>query len=77
MTHKDRTIRITPDYSIENLKARRTWIDVLQTLKKLDRLQYPPKLQITRKKFHNKTKFKQHVLSISPALQKTLEKLST
>lgn len=43
-TYKDRTTRITPDYSTENLKASKTRTDVLQTLKRLDTLQYPAKL---------------------------------
>ena len=31
VTHKGRPIRITPDFSMETLKARRSWTDVLQT----------------------------------------------
>jgi hypothetical protein len=64
--YKSRPIRITPDYSPENMKARRSWIDVIQTLgedKCQPRLLYPAKLSITidgeNKVFHDKTKFTQ------------------
>ena len=33
VTYKGRPIRITPDFSQENMKARRSWTDVIQTLK--------------------------------------------
>jgi hypothetical protein len=33
VTYKCRTIRITPDFSPETMKARRSWADVTQTLK--------------------------------------------
>jgi hypothetical protein len=32
VTYKGRSIRITPDFSTENMKARRSWIDVIQSL---------------------------------------------
>ena len=31
VTYKGRTIRITPDFSPETVRARRSWIDVIQT----------------------------------------------
>ena len=31
--YKSRSILITPDFSMETMKARRFWVDVLQTLK--------------------------------------------
>lgn len=31
---KGRPIRVTPDISVETLKARKAWMDVLQTLKR-------------------------------------------
>ena len=45
-----RPIRIIPDFSMETMKARRSWIDVMQTL--MDRgckprLAYPAKLAFT------------------------------
>jgi hypothetical protein len=32
-TYRGRPIRITPDFSTETMKARRSWIDVLKTLR--------------------------------------------
>jgi hypothetical protein len=75
VTYKCRPIRIIADVSTETLKVRRTWADVLQTLKDHrchPRLLYPLKLSITidgeNEIFHNKTKFKQY-LSSNPAPQ--------
>jgi hypothetical protein len=69
-------IRITPDFSKETMKARRSWIDVIQTLREhkcQPRLLYPTKLSINidgeSKVFHDKTKFTQY-LSTNPALQR-------
>jgi len=33
VTYKGRSIRITPDFPTEALKARRSWADVIQTLR--------------------------------------------
>jgi hypothetical protein len=33
VTYKGRPIRITPDFSTETMKARRSWADVIQTLR--------------------------------------------
>jgi hypothetical protein len=62
VTYKGRPIRITPDFSPETMKARRSWADVIQTLgehKCQSRLLYPAKLSITidgeTKVFHDKT----------------------
>ena len=33
VTYKGRPIRITPDFSPETMKARRSWRDVIQTLR--------------------------------------------
>jgi hypothetical protein len=33
VTYKGRPIRITPDFSSETMKARRSWTDVIQTLR--------------------------------------------
>ena len=33
VTYKGKPIRITPDFSMETMKARRSWIDVLQKLR--------------------------------------------
>jgi hypothetical protein len=57
------------------MKARRSWTDVIQTLREhkcQPRLLYPAKLSITvdgeTKVFHDKNKFTQY-LSMNPALQ--------
>jgi hypothetical protein len=47
VTYKVRTIRITPDLSPETMKARRSWADVIQTLREhkcQPRQLYPAKL---------------------------------
>jgi hypothetical protein len=78
VTYKGRPIRITPDFSPETMKARRSWTDVIQTLREhkcQPRLLYPAKLSITvdgkTTIFHDKTKFTQY-LSINPALQRII-----
>jgi hypothetical protein len=79
VTYKGRSIRITPDFSTETMKARRAWSEVMQTLREhkcQTRLLYPAKLSINiygeTKIFQYKTKFKQY-LSINPALQRILK----
>jgi hypothetical protein len=66
VTYKGRPIRITPDFSTETIKARRSWTHVIQTLKEN---KYPEKLSITidgeTKLFHDKTKFQ----NIFPQIQ--------
>ena len=49
VTYKGRPIRIIPDFSSETMKARRSWTDVIQTLREHKcqlRLLYPAKLSI-------------------------------
>jgi hypothetical protein len=74
--YKYRPIRITPVFSAETLKARRSWTDVMQTLREQKcqpRLLCPTKLAITidekTKVFEDKIKFKQY-LSTNPHLWK-------
>jgi hypothetical protein len=76
VTYKSRPIRITPDFSPETMKARRSWADIIQTLREdkcQPRLLYLAKVSITidgeTKIFHDKTKFTQK-LSTNPALQR-------
>ena len=64
---------------METMKARRSWIEVLQKLRDhgcKPRLLYPAKLSFTingeNKTFQDKNKFKQYVTT-NPALQKVLE----
>ena len=50
VTYKGRPIRIRPDISPETMKARRSWTDIIQTLREhkcQPRLPYPAKLSIT------------------------------
>jgi zona occludens toxin (predicted ATPase) len=50
ITYKCRPIRITPDFSPETMKARKSWTDSIQTLREhkcQPRLLYPAKLSIT------------------------------
>jgi hypothetical protein len=61
------------------MKARRSWVDVIQTQKKhkcQPRLLYPGKLSITIdgeiKVFHDKTKFTQY-LSTNPSLERIIK----
>jgi len=47
VTYKGRPIRITPDFSPETIKVRRSWTDVIQTLREhkcQPRLLYPANL---------------------------------
>jgi hypothetical protein len=64
VTYKSRPIRITHDFTRETLKARKSWLDVVQTLREhkcQPRLPYPAKLSITvegeTKISHDKNKF--------------------
>ena len=79
VTYKGNPIRITPDFSPESMKARRSQTDLMQTLRKhkcQPRLLYPAKLSITidgeTKVFHDKTKFTQYP-STNPALQRIIK----
>ena len=78
VTYKGRPNRITLDFSPETMKARRSWTDVIQTIREhkcQPRLLYTAKLSITidgeTKVFHEKTKFT-HYLSMNPALQRII-----
>ena len=49
MTYEGRPIRFTADFSPETMKARRSWADVIQTLREhkcQPKLLYPAKLSI-------------------------------
>jgi hypothetical protein len=61
VTYKGRPIRITPDFSPETMKVRRSWADVIQNLREhkcQPRLLQPEKLSIIidreAKIFHEK-----------------------
>jgi hypothetical protein len=74
VTYKGRPITITPDFSPETMKVRRSWTVIIQILREhkcQPRLLYPAKLSITIDReirvFHDKTKFTQ-CLSMNPVL---------
>ena len=65
VTYKDKPIRNIPDFSVETMKVRKSWTDVLQTLRDhrcQTSLLYPVKFSITidgeNKVFHDKIRFK-------------------
>ena len=65
-TYEGRPIRIIPDFSPETMKTRRSWKDLIQTLREYrchPRLLYPAKFSIPidgeTKIFHDKTKITQ------------------
>jgi hypothetical protein len=73
VTYKASPVRITSDFSIEILKAKRSWADVIQTLREQycqPKILYPAKLSIIidgeTKIFHDKTQFKQYLPQSSP-----------
>jgi hypothetical protein len=79
VTNKDRPIRITPDFSPETMKARRSWTDVMHTQREYKcqpMLLYPAKHSINidgeTKVFHDKTKFTQY-LPTKPGLQRIIK----
>jgi hypothetical protein len=72
VTYKGKPIRIASDFSPETMKARKSWTDVIQTLREhkcQPSLLHPAKLSITidgeTKVFHDKNKFT-HYLSTNP-----------
>ena len=79
VTYKGKPIGLIPDFSRETMKARRSWIEVLQKLRVhgcKPRLIYPAKLSFTidgeNKIFQDKNKFKQFAAT-NPALEKVIE----
>jgi hypothetical protein len=79
VTYKGRPIRIILDFSPETMKAKRSWADVIQTLREhkcQPRILYPAKLCIIidgeTKIFHDKTKFTQYH-STNPALKRIID----
>jgi hypothetical protein len=79
ITYKVKTIKITADYSMETLKAKRAWSNVFQALNENNfnpRTLYPAKLSFKIdgeiKIFHDKQKLK-YYMTIKPPLQKSLK----
>jgi hypothetical protein len=68
ITYKGKPIKITANFSIETLKARRAWGEIFQALNETNfnpRILYPAKLSFkidgTIKVFHDKQKLKQYM----------------
>jgi hypothetical protein len=81
VTFKDKLIRITADFSIGTLKARKAWGDVFQALKESNcqfRLLYSAKLffitEGETKALHIKQKLKEF-MTTKPTLQKMLKEI--
>jgi hypothetical protein len=79
ITYKDKTTKITADFSMETLKARMAWSEVVQVLNENNynsRILYPTKLSLkidgAIKVFHNKQTLKQY-MTTKPPLQKFLK----
>jgi hypothetical protein len=77
--NKAEPIKILADFSMETLKARRAWSEILWTLNENNfnpRILYPAKLSfkidVPVKIFHNKQKLKQY-MTTKPPLQKILQ----
>jgi hypothetical protein len=78
VTYKEEPIRITPDFSPDTMKARRSWIDDIQKLREHKchpMILYPAKLSITidgeTTVLYDKTKFTQY-LCTNLALQRII-----
>jgi hypothetical protein len=75
ITNKGKLIKITVDFSVETLKARRAWSEVFQELNENNfnpRILYPAKLSLkidgTIRVFHDMQKSKQY-MTTKPPLQ--------
>jgi hypothetical protein len=80
ITYKGKPIKITADFSMETIKARREWSEVFQALNEKilnPRILYPAKLSFkldgTIKVFHDKQKQKQY-MTTKPPLQRILQR---
>jgi hypothetical protein len=80
-TYKGKTIKITADFSMKTLKARRAWSEVLWALNENNfnpRILYPAKLSFkiegAIKVFCDEQKLKQY-MTTKPPLQKSLEEI--
>jgi hypothetical protein len=79
ITYKGKPIKITANFSLETLKAKRAWSEKFQALNENNfnpRILYPEKLPFkidgAIKIFHDKQKLKQYMTTKSP-LQKILQ----
>jgi hypothetical protein len=79
ITYKGKHIKIKPDFSTENLKARRAWTEVFWAMNENNfnpRILYPAKKSFkidgAIKVFHDNQKLKQY-MTTKPPLQKILQ----
>jgi phospholipase C len=82
ITYKGKPVKIISDFSMETLKARRAWSEILQALNENNfnpRILYPAKLSFkidgAIKVFHDKQKLKQY-MTAKPPLPKILQGIS-
>jgi hypothetical protein len=86
VTYKGRPIRITSDFLPESMKSRRSWEEIIYSIREYkcqSRLLYPANLPITidreNKIFHDKSKFTQYLSkytqcsSTNPVLHMTID----
>ena len=72
VTYKGRPIRITPDFSPETMKARRSWADVIQMLREhkcQPKLLYPENSQLPQMKKPRYSVAKPNLNNIFPQIQ--------
>ena len=72
VTYKGKPIRLTPDFSMETMKARRSWIEVLQKLRDhgcKPRLLYPAKLSFTINRENKYSRIKINLNNSYPQIQ--------
>jgi hypothetical protein len=81
ITYKGKPIKITADFSIETLKARRVWSEVFWALNENNfnpRILYPAKLSFkiagAIKVFHDKQKLKEY-MTTKPPPQNILQRI--
>ena len=82
VTYRDKTVKITPDFSTQVRNARRDWYGVLWTLEENNfqpRLVYPAKLSFKIdgeiKTFHDKQTLKEFMRT-KPTLEKILKEIN-
>jgi hypothetical protein len=83
ITYKGKLIKITTDFSVETLKARRTWSEVFWALNENNlnpRILYQAKLSFkiegAMKVFHDKEKLKQY-MTTKPKLKRVFKEFCT
>ena len=79
VTHKEKPIKLTVDFSAKTLQARREWEPIFNILKKKNfqtRISYPPKLSLISEaeiKFFTNKQLLRDIITTRPALQELLK----